>query len=76
MNREFNVKEGHNYAVIKVSGQKYVTIYDKDRTTPLLSDKSQTDEVKAVLKPGNYVIESDGKIESVTSSLEKGEQPE
>ncbi len=75
MDRKFTVRKGNNGAVIKLSGQTYVTVYDENETI-LLSDKSRSDEVTAILEPGGYVVESDGKIESISSVKKEEEQLE
>ncbi len=75
LDQKFSVKKGNNGAVIKLSGQTYVTVYDKNGML-LLSDKSRTDEVTAILEPGSYVAESDGKIGSISSIKREEEQLE
>ena len=68
--KKFSVKEKNNSAAIKVSDQSYVTINDK-KGTLVLHDKSDTTEVKVILKPGDYIVETDGNIESITSTYIK-----
>jgi hypothetical protein len=71
--RKFRVKRRNNSATIKVKNQTYVTINDK-KGIPVLYDKSDTREVKAILEPGDYIVETDGNVESITSiSIEIGE---
>jgi hypothetical protein len=67
MKKQFSVKQGNNCATIKISGQTYAKIYDK-KGTLVLSDSSQTENITALIEPGDYIIESDGKVVSVVSS--------
>lgn len=64
--KKFRVKRRNNSATVKVKNQSYVTINDK-KGIPVLYDKSDTREVKAILEPGDYVLETDGNVESITS---------
>ncbi len=68
MKKEFSVKQGDNCATIKISGQTYAKIYDK-KGMLVLSDSSQTDNITALIEPGEYTIETDGKVVSVVSSV-------
>jgi hypothetical protein len=68
MKKEFSIKQGDNCATIKISGQTYAKIYDK-KGMLVLSDSSQTDNISALIEPGDYTIESDGKVASVVSSV-------
>ena len=72
--KKFNVKKGDNSAILKVSGQTYVRIYD-EKGMLVLYDKSETTEISAILDPGEYVVETNGKLRSVISTIgEKGGQ--
>jgi hypothetical protein len=68
MKKGFSVKQGDNCVTIKISGQTYAKIYDK-KGMPVLLDSSQTDMITAIIEPGDYTIETDGKVASVTSSV-------
>jgi hypothetical protein len=68
MKKQFSVKQGDNCATIKISGQTYAKIYDK-KGMLVISDSSQTDNITALIEPGDYIIESDGKVVSIVSSV-------
>lgn len=67
MKKTLSVKQGDNCATIKISGQTYAKIYDKKGMLVLL-DSSQTENITALIEPGEYTIESDGKVVSAVSS--------
>lgn len=52
-----------------------MTIYDRNGVS-VFSDKSNTNEVSALVDPGDYVIETDGRIKSVRSIkwIENGDE--
>ena len=64
MTKKFKVGEGNNSATIAVSGQTYVTISD-EKGNLVFSEKSNTGEVNPLLAPGEYVIETDGRVGSI-----------
>lgn len=66
MTKKFKVGKGTNSAAIVISRQTYVTIYDV-KGIMVFSDKSNTGEVTPLLVPGEYVIETDGKVGSIKS---------
>jgi hypothetical protein len=72
--KKFNVKKGDNCAILKISGQTYVRIYD-EKGMLVLYDKSETTEISSILDPGEYVVETNGRLRSVISTFgEKGGQ--
>ena len=67
MIKKFKVGKRSDSAVIEVSDQTYVVIYDAKRTV-VFSDKSNTGEVNPLLVPGDYAVETDGTVGSIKSS--------
>jgi hypothetical protein len=70
--KDFTVGKRSNSAAIEVSGQTHVRIYDADGRL-IFSDRSDTSEVTPLLAPGKYVVETDGRLKSITSAT-KGKQ--
>ena len=60
MNKTFKVGKGAD-ATIEISRQTYLTILD-GKGNVVFSDKSNTREVHPLLVPGEYVIETDGRV--------------
>lgn len=75
MRKKFTIAKTYNCAVIQVSRQTRMTIYDRNGVS-VFSDKSNTNEVSALVDPGDYVIETDGRIKSVRSIkwIENGDE--
>lgn len=69
--RKFTVGKRYNSAVIQVSRQTYVKVYDAEGIV-LFSDESVTREVKPLLSPGEYVVETDGTVKSIRAAKHGG----
>lgn len=70
MTKKFKVGTDNNSAAIVVSRQTYLAIYDV-KGNMVFSDKSNTGEVTPLLVPGEYVIETDGKVGAIRSKTLK-----
>ncbi len=75
MIEKIKVSKPSNSAVIQVDGQTYITIHDA-KGTLVFSDKSNTGAVNPLLEPGEYVIETDGKLKSIKISKKGGQDLE
>ncbi len=69
--KKFKVGKRYNSAVIQLSRQTYVRIYDA-KGNVIFSDESVTREVNPLLSPGEYVVESDGTVKSIKASKKGG----
>ena len=72
MIEELKVGKRSDSAIIKVSRQTHVTIYDA-KGNLVFSDRSDTGEVTPLLGPGEYVVETDGRLESIRPSTKGGQ---
>lgn len=70
--KKFTVSKRCNSAVIQVSRQTYVRIIDA-KGNVVFSDKSATGELNPLLSPGEYVVDSDGTVKSITASRKRGQ---
>lgn len=61
----FTVPEDHNRLVMKLKGHTWVSVSVKDKE--IIKDKSSDSIVGFSLEPENYIIRTDGKIESIIS---------
>ena len=75
MIKKFRVTKGSNRAVVLLSGQTFVTICEASGNI-IFSDCSRTKEVIALLAPGDYVLESDGRVKSIKFSKKGGQDLE
>ncbi len=75
MIKEIKVNKPSNSAVIQVYRQTYVTIRDA-KGNLVFSDKSNTGEVSPLLAPGEYVVETDGRLKSIKLSKKGGQDLE
>lgn len=75
MIKKFRVTKGSNRAVVLLSGQTFVTICEASGNI-IFSDRSHTNEVSALLAPGDYVLESDGRVKSIKFSKKGGQDLE
>ncbi len=72
MIKKFKVSKRYDSAAIQVSHQTYVTVCDA-KGTVVFSDKSNTGEVNPLLVPGEYVVETDGRVGSIELSRKGGQ---
>lgn len=64
MKQELNVTKDNDVVTIPVTGHKYVFIIDKQGNQVFRSD-SPGEQVNAILPPGSYTIDTDGKLGNV-----------
>jgi hypothetical protein len=62
MNKSLKVSRGKDLLTVSLSGHSYVRLLDEDGAEAFRAD-SPTRHVNARVKPGRYVIETDGKIQ-------------
>lgn len=62
--REVKVKEEENRIRISVKGHSYVEVR-KDTGEWVATERTNSEQVFIGLYPGNYVVETDGKIKSI-----------
>jgi len=65
MNKQLKVSRGKDLLSIQLAGHSYVRITDEAGNETFRSD-SNTRHVNAIVPPGRYVVETDGKLNKVT----------
>ncbi len=66
--KDASVKEGHNLLSIYVSENSYVEVRKKSGQW-MATEKTAAGIIRVNLPPGEYVVETDGKIESMDSAF-------
>jgi hypothetical protein len=64
MNKEFTVPKGKDFAIISASGHKYVRVLDAEGNE-IFRSNSPGEFVTAIVDPGRYNVDTDGKIDKV-----------
>src|SRR3954453_3695883 len=64
MSKQITVPKGKDYVSIAASGHKYIRILDAEGNE-IFRSNSPAESVTAVLDPGSYTVESDGRIGKV-----------
>ncbi len=75
MIKKIKLSKPSSSAVIQVDRQTYITIHDA-KGNLVFSDKSNTGAVNPLLAPGEYVVETDGKVRSIKLSKKGGQDLE
>ena len=70
MIKKFTIEKAYNCAVIQISRQTHMTIYDENGVH-IFSDNSNTTQVSVLLNPGAYTVDTDGQIKSITPTKSK-----
>lgn len=64
MNKEFTVPKGKDFAIISASSHKYVRVLDAEGNE-IFRSNSLGEVVTAIVDPGRYNVDTDGKIDKV-----------
>jgi|KBSMisStaDraftv2_1062788.scaffolds.fasta_scaffold431446_2 hypothetical protein len=67
MNKQLKVSRGKDLLSIQLAGHSYVRITDEAGNETFRSD-SDARHVNAIVSPGRYVVETDGKLNKLTQS--------
>ena len=64
MNKEITVPRGKDFVNISASGHKYIRLLDAEGNE-ILRSNAPGESVTAVVDPGRYTVDTDGKIDKV-----------